>query len=62
MFRFRRSFDFPNVIPPLLAIVIQPLAYNIKQHIITIVIKIGIKIVKSMDFAILISLKDLDFE
>jgi hypothetical protein len=28
----------------------------------SIVIKIGIKIVKSMDFAILISLKDLDFE
>ncbi|WJX40674.1 hypothetical protein P8452_28123 [Trifolium repens] len=29
---------------------------------INIVIRIGIKIVKSMDFAILISLKDLDFE
>jgi hypothetical protein len=28
----------------------------------SIVIRIGIKIVKSMDFAILISLKDLDFE
>jgi hypothetical protein len=28
----------------------------------TIVVRIGIKIVKSMDFAILISLNDLDFE
>jgi hypothetical protein len=33
-----------------------------KFSFLTIVIRIGIKIVKSMDFAILISLKDLDFE
>jgi hypothetical protein len=33
-----------------------------RKGILNIVVKIGTKIVKSMDFAILISLKDLDFE